>query len=620
MSERSLLGRFFSGIGRVIDTLMRWTGRLLFVVLILVIVGAIIGGGEAPAHPTDAYLLVNPKGAIVEVQRLADPTELILSGSGVASTALRDIIEGLAMAAGDERIDGVILDFSEMTSISPANLESVGAALQAFKESGKPMFAYGESFSQAQYFLASYADTIYLHTMGQILLSGYGGSQLFYADILDKLGVNVHVFRVGTHKAAVEPYLLNGMSPESRQNNQSLVDGLWNRYLAQLAVNRGLSEQQIRSYANDYGSHLNDVGGSTARVALDMGLVDELVTAPQWHSVLNDITGGTERRGNTLDLRSYIRSNPAAPRVSEAQIGVIVAQGVIDVGEQPVGSAGADNLVKLIRRARHNDDIRAVVLRVDSPGGSALASEIIRQELELLQDSGKPLVVSMGGTAASGGYWISAMADEIWASPATVTGSIGIYGMIPTFENSLAKIGVHADGVGTTPLSRADVFSGMTPAMSQIFQASVEDGYSQFLSLVAAGRGMSLEDVDAIAQGQVWSGEQALANGLVDKLGDLPEAVAAAAALAQVSDYDWHYLKRELSPGEQFMQQIISGLNAEALLSEGLFAKALGLEVPLSGALFNGPIGKAIEQANQLGNLNDPRHLYLQCEFCASLH
>lgn len=620
MSERSPLGRFFSGIGRAIDTLMRWTGRLLFVVLILVIVGAIFGGGEAPAHPTDAYLLVNPKGAIVEVQRLADPTELLLSGSGVASTALQDIVEGLAMAADDERIEGVILDFSEMTSITPASLESVGSALQAFKESGKPMFAYGESFSQAQYFLASYADTIYLHTMGQILLSGYGGSQLFYADILDTLGVNVHVFRVGTHKAAVEPYLLNGMSPESRENSQSLVDGLWNRYIAQLAVNRGLSEQQVRSYANDYASHLNDVGGSTARVALDMGLVDELVTAPQWHSVLNDVTGGTERRGNTLDLRSYLRINPELPSLSDAQIGIIVAQGVIDVGEQPVGTVGADDLVNLIRRARYDDNIKAVVLRVDSPGGSALASEIILQELEMLQAAGKPLVVSMGGTAASGGYWISAMADEIWASPATITGSIGIYGMIPTFENSLAKIGVHTDGVGTTPLSRADVFSGMSPAMSQIFQASVEDGYGQFLRLVAAGRGMSLEEVDVIAQGQVWSGEQALANGLVDKLGDLPEAVAAAAALAQVSDYDWYYLKRQLSPGEQFMQQIISGLNAEALLSEGLFAKVLGLEVPFSGALHNGPIGKAIEQANRLGNLNDPRHLYLQCEFCASLH
>jgi protease-4 len=620
MSQRSLLGRFFSAIGYGIDLIMRWTGRLLFVVLILVILGAIFGGGEGPQHPTDAYLLINPKGAIVEVQRLADPTELILGGSGVASTAMRDIIEGLARAAADERIEGVVLDFSEMTSISPANLETIGAALKTFKESDKPMLAYGDSFSQAQYFLASYADTIYLHTMGQILLSGYGGSQLFYADLLDKLGVNVHIFRVGTHKAAVEPYMLNGMSPESRQNNQSLVDGLWDRYIAQLADNRGLSEQQVRSYANDYGSHLNDVGGSTARVALEMGLVDELVTAPQWRSVLSDATGGADRRANTLDLRSYLRISPSAPINSEAQIGIIVAQGIIDVGEQPVGTVGADNLVTLIRRARQNDDIKAVVLRVDSPGGSALASEIISQELEMLQASGKPLVVSMGGAAASGGYWISAMADEIWASPATVTGSIGIYGMIPTFENSLAKIGMHADGVGTTPLSRADVFSGMTPEMSQIFQASVEDGYRQFLSLVAAGRDMSLEEVDAIAQGQVWSGEQALANGLVDKLGDLPEAVAAAAALAQVSDYEWHYLQRELSPSEQFVQQVISGLNAEALLSEGMFARVLGLEVPLSGALSNGPIGRLIEQANELGSFNDPRHLYLQCEFCASLH
>lgn len=611
MAQRSMLGRFFAAIAYAIDLLMRWTARLIFLVFALIILLAIFGGSESPKFPIDAYLQLNPKGAIVEVNTLANPSELLLGGGGVSSTLLKDITGALERAAEDEGIKGVVLDLSEMTSISPANLETVGKALEVFAASGKPMIAYGESFTQQQYFLASYADTVYLHDMGQILLTGYGGSQLFYARLLEKLGVNVHIFRVGTHKAAVEPYMLNEMSAESRQNNQSVVDDLWARYVNQLAQNRGLTEEQVASYANDFAAHLAQFGGSTAQVALELDLVDSLVTAPQWREERRAQMGGSK---NAIGLQEYVQSRMSSVLPKDAAIGVIVAQGQIDIGEQPRGRIGADNLVGLIRQARRDDDIKALVLRVDSPGGSALASEIIRQELDLLQASGKPLVVSMGGTAASGGYWISAMADEIWASPATITGSIGIYGMIPTFEGTLDKIGMNADGIGTTPLSRADNFAGMTPQMEQIFQASVENGYRQFLNLVATGRSMSLEEVDLIAQGQVWSGEKALELGLVDALGDLPDAVAAAASLAQVSDYEWRYIERVLSPGEQLMQQILGSFDVSALV-----ASVRRNEDSVVDVFETGPLGRVLEEVQLLGNFNDPRNLYLQCELCSSV-
>jgi protease-4 len=553
-------------------------------------------------------VILNPKGAIVEQPGLLDAQSLLLGSSEVTATPLRDVLDALDRAATDSRIRGVVLDLTELTAVSPASLETIGAALERYRGSGKALIAHGDYYSQAQYFLASWADTIYLHPMGQLMLPGYGGSQLYFASLLEKLGINVHIFRVGTHKAAVEPFSLDGMSDLSRANMQQLVDELWERYLNQVAVNREVTPEALRSYANDYPAHLLAVGGDTARVALEHGLVDELVSQPEFRARLSALAGASGGNPRTIGFQDFLLATHAPALPAESEIGVIVAEGTIDMGEQPRGAIGADSLVALIRDARRDERVKAVVLRVDSPGGSALASELIRQELEQLQEAGKPLVVSMGGTAASGGYWISAMADEIWASPATVTGSIGIFGMVPTLEEGLNRLGVFADGVSTTPLTRADPLTGMSEAMATVLQASVEDGYRRFLQLVSDGRNLSIEQVDTVAQGQIWSGSQALAFGLVDNLGELDDAIAAAARLAALDTYDWRYIEKPLTPGEQFTQELIRNFGLTAL-GDGQWLQGL------TGA----GVRQTLESVSALARFNDPRDLYSLCEFCGFL-
>jgi protease-4 len=618
--KSSPLRRAFRLLGRAIDTLRTFIGRLLFVIVLVVVLLLIFGGPTPLQVPEGGLVVINPRGPVVEQPGEVDPATLLLGSGELETTPVRDITDALKRAAEDERIAGVVLNLGEMTSISAANLETVGAALQAFKGSGKSLTAHGDYYDQAQYLLASYADTVILHPMGQVLLPGYGGSQLFYNELLDKLGVNVHIFRVGTYKAAVEPFERNNMSEESRANSQQLVDELWQSYLTQVAENRGLSEQLLRSYTNDFADHLLAADGDTAATALEHGLVDELLSRPQLRNRLRELAGGAESdaAAGTIEFQQYLALTTRPHLPSENEIGVIVAEGTIDVGDQPRGVIGADSLAALIREARRDDSVKAVVLRIDSPGGSALASELIRQELDVLQSTGKPLVVSMGGTAASGGYWISAMADEIWASPVTITGSIGIFGMIPTFEGSLASVGVYADGVSTTPLTRADPFTGVSEQLATVFQATVEDGYQRFLRLVAEGRGMTEEQVDAVGQGQVWSGAQAQKFGLVDELGDLDDAVAAAARLAEVNDYQMRYIETPMSPGEVLLQGMAQNIGSVALARmafDGDSAAGLGTAI----------------QANILGGwqrmfsdlaalrLNDPLNLYTLCEFCAVL-
>jgi protease-4 len=608
MSLRSLPGRFFGFLGRVLDALRVFIGRLFFLLFLIVLLSLVFSAPAGVQVPEDGLVILNPKGAIVEQPGLLDAQSLLLGSSEVTATPLRDVLDALDRAATDSRIRGVVLDLTELTAVSPASLETIGAALERYRGSGKALIAHGDYYSQAQYFLASWADTIYLHPMGQLMLPGYGGSQLYFASLLEKLGINVHIFRVGTHKAAVEPFSLDGMSDLSRANMQQLVDELWERYLNQVAVNREVTPEALRSYANDYPAHLLAVGGDTARVALEHGLVDELVSQPQFRARLSALAGASGGNPRTIGFQDFLLATHAPALPAESEIGVIVAEGTIDMGEQPRGAIGADSLVALIRDARRDERVKAVVLRVDSPGGSALASELIRQELEQLQEAGKPLVVSMGGTAASGGYWISAMADEIWASPATVTGSIGIFGMVPTLEEGLNSLGVYADGVSTTPLTRADPLTGMSEAMATVLQASVEDGYRRFLQLVSDGRNLSIEQVDTVAQGQIWSGSQALAFGLVDNLGELDDAIAAAARLAALDTYDWRYIEKPLTPGEQFTHELIRNFGLTAL-GDGQWLQGL------TGA----GVRQTLESVSALARFNDPRDLYSLCEFCGFL-
>ena len=569
-------------LGRTIDTFGLFVGRLLIVMLLVVVLLMIFAEPDSPQVPSESALVLAPAGVISEEVPIANATDLILGSSFMRGSLLRDMQEALLRATTDDRIKALVIDTRDLLSISPAQMEALGSAIVLFKQSGKPVYAWGESFNQQQYALASHADSIMLHPMGSVMLNGYVGSQLFFRDLLDRMNVTVHVFRVGEFKSASEPYTRMDMSEESRADSQALVDALWGRYLDNVAANREMPAEVFQAYADQYAQRLVSANGDMARVAFEAGMIDNIAGADSFRRQVAATVGVEDGSFRQIHFEDYLFASATAQPVIADQVGIIVAQGTIMPGEQAPGLIGADSTVELIRQAQQNDAIRSVVVRVDSPGGSAIASEEIRAALVQLQQAGKPLVVSMGGTAASGGYWIAATADEIWASPATITGSIGVIGVIPTFENALAYLGVGVDGVGTTALSGSgDPLSGLDETMQLIFQSNVEDAYRRFLQLVADGRNMSVAEVDAIAQGRVWTGEQALGLGLVDSLGDLDQAVNAAAQLAGLNEWQSVYLHRELSPGEQFLIQMIDTMGTAQI--QAAVQNRLGLAAGAAG-------------------------------------
>jgi protease-4 len=550
--------------------------------LLVVVLLMIFAEPDSPQVPSESALVLAPAGVISEEVPIANATDLILGSSFMRGSLLRDMQEALLRATTDDRIKALVIDTRDLLSISPAQMEALGSAIVLFKQSGKPVYAWAESFNQQQYALASHADSIMLHPMGSVMLNGYGGSQLFFRDLLDRMNVTVHVFRVGEFKSASEPYTRMDMSEESRADSQALVDALWGRYLDNVAANREMPAEVFQAYADQYAQRLVSANGDMARVAFEAGMIDNIAGADSFRRQVAATVGVEDGSFRQIHFEDYLLASATAQPVIADQVGIIVAQGTIMPGEQAPGLIGADSTVELIRQAQQNDAIRSVVVRVDSPGGSAIASEEIRAALVQLQQAGKPVVVSMGGTAASGGYWIAATADEIWASPATITGSIGVIGVIPTFENALAYLGVGVDGVGTTALSGSgDPLSGLDETMQLIFQSNVEDAYRRFLQLVADGRNMSVAEVDAIAQGRVWTGEQALGLGLVDSLGDLDQAVNAAAQLAGLNEWESVYLQRPLSTGEQFLIQMIDTMGTAQV--QAALQNRLGLAAGAAG-------------------------------------
>lgn len=576
----------FSLLGRIIDALRVFIGRLLFVLVLVIVLVLIFSRPSTLQVPAETALVLAPAGVVSEQQPAVSPFDLIVGSSLPPGSVLQDMTAALARAGTDDRIKALVIDTRDLLSISPAQLETLGNALEDFRDSGKPVYAFGESFNQQQYALASYADSIMLHPMGSVLIDGYGGSQLYFRDLLDRLNITVHIFRVGEFKSASEPFTRMDMSDESRTDTQALVNSLWNRYLERVAGNREVAPEAIQGYADDYAQRLVQVGGDMSRLAFEAGLIDNIAGADSFNRQVAATVGVENGAFRQIHFEDYLYASFEPAPVMADQVGVIVAQGTIMPGVDGPGLIGADSVVELIREAQRDDAIRSVVLRIDSPGGSALASEEIRAALAQLQQAGKPVVVSMGGTAASGGYWIAATADEIWASPATVTGSIGVIGIIPTFENALDYLGVGVDGVGTTALSRAgDPLSGLNDTMQVIFQSNVEDAYRRFLQLVADGRNMSVPDVDRIAQGRVWTGEQALSLGLVDSLGDLDQAINAAAQLAGLNDWQAVYLQRPLSPGEQFMVAMMDSMGATQMMASWRQS---------AGAAFNGGFNNAL--------------------------
>ncbi|MGY6553751.1 MAG: signal peptide peptidase SppA [Wenzhouxiangella sp.] len=567
----NILVRLWLGFWRGVTALRIAVFNVIFLFVLALIIGLIVSGGDQLVIEEDTTMVLNPRGFIVE-ELTGSPIERALNealGQGVAETQLRDIVRALERAASDERIAQVLISTEDLIGVAPGVMLELSTAFERFRASGKPVIAYGGFFGQGQYFMASLADEVWMDPDGLVLLTGFGFYRQYFAEGLDRLGVDVNLFRVGEFKSAMEPFIRSDMSPEDREATEYFLGDLWRRSVEMTARHRGMPVEVMHDLTQNFASHLEAANGDAAQMALDRGLVDRLISRPEMRAEM-------ARRGAPDDNGSFRNISfdavAAMPDVKKLrrpseQVGVIVAQGVIVEGSQPAGTIGGDSTSRLIRQALHDDSIRAVVLRVDSGGGSAFASEVIRRELMALREAGKPVVVSFGNVAASGGYWIAMGADEIWAYPSTITGSIGIFGFFPTFQDTLAKIGINTDGVGTTPLSgalRADM--AMEDSTRQLLQTFIEHGYREFIGLVAEHRGMSLAEVEAVAQGRVWTGAQAQQRGLVDQLGTLEDAIGSAARMAGLGeDFRFSYVEPELKPWQMFLTQ----MGARAILAAG---------------------------------------------------
>ena len=611
----SFLRRFFGGIWTLFTFVYRSIVILVFVALAAVIWMG-VQGQQAPVTVQDNVALVwHPVGNIVE-QTDRDPTEEYLdnlAGEQPTQTELRDLVESLDKAAADSRIRLAVLWLDSLYYAGPAQLKEMKAAIARFKDSGKRVVAYAPGYTQRSYYLAAQADEVIMDPMGLVLLEGYSVYNNYFPGLLDKLGVKMHIFQAGDYKSAVEPYARQDMSPEAREATQQWLDTLWDGYTDDVAAGRAMDRDAILGYVNNFVDRLQGQGGDTAKVAVEAKLVDELLPLECFREKIAAVVGmdDDDYSFRQINFRRYLRSMRSpfgqVATGSGPKVGVVTVQGTIVQGESGEGYAGADTVADLLDDAAQNDDIAAVVLRVNSPGGGIYASEVMRRAVQRVKAAGKPVVVSMSTLAASGGYWISAPADEIFAHDTTITGSIGVFGLFPTFEGTLDKIGVTTDGLGTTPFAGA--FRSDRP-LSEPVETSInliiQHDYRLFLDHVAQGRELSVEQVDDIAQGRVWSGLDALEVGLVDQLGGFQDAVAAAASRAGIdpANAKLHYLRppRDISFG--FLGRFIL-----ALESAGQFklASLLGQWLPDSGS--TGPVSPWVTAIER----NDPRSAYAHC-------
>jgi protease-4 len=474
-------------------------------------------------------------GPIVEQPADASASEILAGSSGPREYRLRDVVHALRLASTDDRVKAVALDLDIFAGGGQAAISAASDALGEVKRAGKPVLAYATAYDDDAYLLASQANEIWLNPMGGVLVTGPGGANLYFKGLMDKLGVTANVYRVGTHKAAVEPFIRTDMSPEARENLQSVYGTMWAAW--QDEVRKARPKAQIQPYVADAAGRIAAAGGDMAKAALALGLVDKVGDREAFGRRLAEI-GGTRYEGvpgsfRAIDYKKWIAAYPAAEEAGS--IGVLTVAGEIVDGEAGPGTAGAETIVRALERGLRDRNLKALVLRVDSPGGSALASERIRQAVLAAKQKGLPVVVSMGNLAASGGYWVAMASDKIYAEPSTITGSIGVFGILPSFEGSLAKLGIGADGVKTTPLSgEPDLLRGPSPEADRLLQTSVEATYRRFLTLVSEQRKMPVQQVDQIAQGRVWAGGNAHQLKLIDAFGGLDEAIAEAARLAKL--------------------------------------------------------------------------------------
>jgi len=563
--KRGFLARLFIGVWNLINFTRLLVFNAIFLLLVILFISAL--RSSSPVLRARSALVLDPRGDIVEQYTVAPAQRAFsgLLGETPKEVQLRDLLDVIDAAAADQRIERLVLVPDQIESAGFSTLREIGSALDRFRASGKEVIAVASGMSQGHYYLAAHADEILLHPQGAVLLEGLGRYRTYYKDMLDRLGVVVHLFRVGEYKSAAEPYVRNDASPESKDADLYWMNGVWGDYLKDVATARKLDVAQLTAQIQNYPEAIKAAQGDLAKLALDQKLVDKLATRDEARTLLIEKGLRDDKTFRQVGFQEYLHvvQRERVLDVRRQQVAVVVAEGEIVGGEQAGGTIGAESLSRLVREAREDDAVKAMVLRVNSPGGEVFASELIRREVELTRTAGKPVIVSMGDVAASGGYWISMNANRIYAEPTTITGSIGIFGLFANIPDTLGKIGVHTDGVGTTPFAGAfDVRRPLDPNIGAVIQSVIDKGYRDFIGNVAKARGKTPEQIDAIARGRVWSGEQAKERGLVDELGGLKDAIAAAAQAANLgSDYRVRYIEKDLT----FWERMALDLNAEAL-------------------------------------------------------
>jgi protease-4 len=604
--------KIFSIMGAGLTALRRYTAHVLTLAILLVVVSAIFSKDKLPEVPESGFLVLRPVGTLVEMKTELDPVDAVLNqlmgASSSGQESVYELIKIIEHAKTDDRITGMYLNLRRFSGGALNNMQLLADAIADFRESGKPVYTAADYYSQSQYLLASQANEVWIHPLGGLILDGFRSEQPYLKGLLDKLKVKVNIFRVGDFKSAVEPYLLSEMSPEARENMEGWMGERWQQYLATVQRHRDIDASMIGGESVAFFEALAAANYDNAQLALNTGLAEAMKHRHEVVARLIELAGGDAEKGefNHVTHGDYWQTLPESVRNANADLGkeknhiaIIMARGVIVDGQGGSGEIGGDRLASELRKARFDDKVKAVVLRIDSPGGSAFASEIIRQELLQLRAAGKPVIASMSGVAASGGYWIAAGADSIVAEPSTITGSIGVFAMIPTIDETLAEIGVNFDGVGTTDLPEVSLTKPISESAGRYLQASVDLIYEDFLDLVGSARGMARDSVHAVAQGQVWSGERALALGLVDELGDLQLAIQRAASAAELEQYAVRWPERELSKLQQLLAQL--GMQSQVAASSSVSVEQL--RNLLAPHVF-------------LRQFNDPRAIYVRCLEC----
>src|SRR6056297_256234 len=608
----SFVKRLLRGIWRGITFLRLALSNLLFLG-VLGLIYLLISGTSPEPLPEKAALLLDPAGTVVDQKTRIEPLSLLSQPSpATAETRLQDMIDAVDAAASDERITALVLDTENLVQFGLSRAQEMAPALARFRATGKPIIAAADVLTQDQYLLAAEADDILLHPYGAVAIQGFARYQNYFEEAFEKLAVDIHVFRAGEFKSIAEPLTRNDMSEGEKQITRAWLEDLWSQYTGHVESRRGLDDGALERQINAYPQRLADAGGDPARLALSEGLVDQLMSRREMDDYLASRVGAVNDAGEArmIPFQRYLATRGSAA-LNGARIAVVTAQGNILPGSQDPGAIGAETLSSQLIEASEASDVAAIVLRMNSGGGSVFASEVIRTALAAVRARGTPVVVSMGPVAASGAYFIASAADQIWATPATLTGSIGVFAAFPTIDRLLSRAGINTDGVGTTEAAGSlRIDRPLNPMAADALQQSVEQIYQKFLSLVAESRGMSLAEVDAVAQGRVWSAPAAREVGLVDEIGSLDEAVAAAAELAGVSSYRVDHMRAHLSPRQQLLQR----LSERVALGDitGLSVPTAALPVALRQALL--PLTAA---RDTMSGLADPRHLYMQCLGCS---